>query len=244
MPPRRGPSSGSGKREDVKPASSSAGESANRSVAGGKAAASERARERKLREDPLVTVHSPQVVVCNRCGATIKLSLKSAYDPFHWQRHRERCLKRPDAIVRELRDANGKTPAPESDWPTDVKEEEPPCDTPSRTSGTSTPPLVSDTEEDAELASSNGTVDDTPSPVVHARALSPFPLFDPERSPLYATCELGSQAFERWKSFAQRSLSYDAGSSPLADPHSGDHFDPLYWPPRITYQESQLRSTS
>lgn len=80
----------------------------SRSTAGGRAAASERARERKLRDDPLVTVQSPQVVVCNRCGATIKLSLKSAFDPFHWQRHRERCLKRPDAAVRELREVNGK----------------------------------------------------------------------------------------------------------------------------------------
>lgn len=80
----------------------------SRSVASGKAAASERARERKLRDDPLVTVQSPQLVVCNRCGAAIKLSLKSAYDPFHWQRHRERCLKRPEVVVRELRDANDK----------------------------------------------------------------------------------------------------------------------------------------
>ena len=71
----------------------------------GRAAESERRRERKLREDPLVTVQSPQLVVCNRCGATIKLSLKSAYDPFHWQRHRERCLKRPDAVVQGMKDA-------------------------------------------------------------------------------------------------------------------------------------------
>ena len=74
----------------------------------GRATSSEKLRERKLREDPLATVQGPQVVVCNRCGASIKLSVKSAYDPFHWHRHRERCLKRPDAVVQSMRDANDK----------------------------------------------------------------------------------------------------------------------------------------
>ena len=60
------------------------------------------------RDDPLANVQSPQLVVCNRCGASIKLSLKSAYDPFHWSRHRERCLKRPDAVVQSMRDASDK----------------------------------------------------------------------------------------------------------------------------------------
>lgn len=44
-------------------------------------------------------------MLCNRCGASIKLSLKSAYDPFHWHRHRERCLKRLDAVVQGMKDA-------------------------------------------------------------------------------------------------------------------------------------------
>lgn len=71
-----------------------------------RAVAAEKQRERKLRDDPLVVVESPQLVICKRCGASIKLSLKSAYDPFHWHRHRERCLKRPDAVVRGLKDVN------------------------------------------------------------------------------------------------------------------------------------------
>ncbi|GJE98069.1 hypothetical protein PsYK624_142910 [Phanerochaete sordida] len=248
MPPRRGSSGGSSKLQDVKVTPTSVGESANWSTASRKAAASERARERKLRDDPLVTVQSPQLVVCRRCGASIKLSLKSAFDPFHWQRHRERCLKRPDAVVRELRDANDKTPAPDADWPADVKDE-PACDDaamPSRASGASTPPLVEDTDEDGADASSAGGADETPSPVVPVRALSPFSPFDPETSPLAVTCELGSQAFARWQSLSQR--SYDASVDLATDAASADAewhgFDPLYWPPRVTFQESQLRSTS
>ncbi|KZT07294.1 uncharacterized protein LAESUDRAFT_122935 [Laetiporus sulphureus 93-53] len=63
----------------------------------------ELAREQKLRTDPMVIVHSPQFVECVRCGSTIKLSMKSAFDPAHWQKHRERCNKRPDNVVQEMR---------------------------------------------------------------------------------------------------------------------------------------------
>ena len=52
-------------------------------------------REQKLRSDPLVQVLGPTDVTCKRCGTAIKLSTKSSYDPFHWQRHIERCSKRP-----------------------------------------------------------------------------------------------------------------------------------------------------
>jgi len=54
----------------------------------------ERAREKKLRDDPMAEVLGPLFVDCKRCGARIKLSSKSTYDIFHWRTHRERCLKR------------------------------------------------------------------------------------------------------------------------------------------------------
>ncbi|KDQ61516.1 hypothetical protein JAAARDRAFT_54875 [Jaapia argillacea MUCL 33604] len=64
----------------------------------------EKAREKKLREDPMAEVHGPLFVTCRRCGSQIKLSPKSAYDPFHWAKHRERCLKRPAGVVRQMKE--------------------------------------------------------------------------------------------------------------------------------------------
>lgn len=58
-------------------------------------------RERKLRDDPMAEVLGPTAVVCKRCWSTIKLSPKSTYDPFHWNKHKERCLKRPEALVEQ-----------------------------------------------------------------------------------------------------------------------------------------------
>ncbi|KIO10732.1 hypothetical protein M404DRAFT_873519 [Pisolithus tinctorius Marx 270] len=57
--------------------------------------AAELAREKKLRDDPMAEVHGPLFVTCKRCGNRIKLSPKSSYDPFHWTKHRERCLRKP-----------------------------------------------------------------------------------------------------------------------------------------------------
>ena len=54
---------------------------------------SEKARERYLRQDPLAIVLSPSSVECRQCKRKIKLSSKSAYDPFHWRNHRARCIK-------------------------------------------------------------------------------------------------------------------------------------------------------
>jgi len=66
----------------------------------------EQRREQKLREDPVCEIHSSYLVSCNICGNRIKLSLKSAYDPSHWIKHRERCLRKSGggARVRKLRD--------------------------------------------------------------------------------------------------------------------------------------------
>lgn len=57
-------------------------------------------REQRLRADPNVEVLGPVDVRCKRCGSNIKLSMKSTYDPFHWQRHIDRCTKRPIGSLR------------------------------------------------------------------------------------------------------------------------------------------------
>jgi hypothetical protein len=41
-------------------------------------------------------------VSCRRCGTRIKLSPKSSYDPFHWVKHRERCLRRSIEAIKEI----------------------------------------------------------------------------------------------------------------------------------------------
>lgn len=55
----------------------------------------ELAREATIRADPLADVQSPLWVRCRRCSQRIKLSPKSYFDLLHWQKHRERCLRRP-----------------------------------------------------------------------------------------------------------------------------------------------------
>jgi hypothetical protein len=64
--------------------------------------AAEKRREKRLLDDPLADLHGPLFVSCKRCGTRIKLSPKSCYDPFHWVKHRERCLRRPVEAVQEL----------------------------------------------------------------------------------------------------------------------------------------------
>ncbi|KAF8141506.1 hypothetical protein EV363DRAFT_1578747 [Boletus edulis] len=61
--------------------------------------AAELAREKKLRDDPMAEVHGPLFVTCKRCTSRIKLSPKSSYDPFHWMKHRERCLRKPVGVA-------------------------------------------------------------------------------------------------------------------------------------------------
>ncbi|KIM44685.1 hypothetical protein M413DRAFT_359680 [Hebeloma cylindrosporum] len=50
-------------------------------------------REQKLLSDPMALVVSPTMVKCRQCNREIKLSMKCAYDNFHWKTHRERCVK-------------------------------------------------------------------------------------------------------------------------------------------------------
>jgi hypothetical protein len=50
-------------------------------------------REQKLLSDPMALVVSPTMVKCRQCNREIKLSMKCAYDNFHWKTHRDRCIK-------------------------------------------------------------------------------------------------------------------------------------------------------
>ncbi|KAJ8586691.1 hypothetical protein M405DRAFT_344098 [Rhizopogon salebrosus TDB-379] len=77
------------------------------------------AREKRLRDDPMADVIGPLFVTCKRCGNRIKLSPKSLYDPFHWLKHRERCLKKPvGGIIRATKGLSRELNTLEKDSPT------------------------------------------------------------------------------------------------------------------------------
>jgi len=114
----------------------------------------EKARERKIREDPMAEVLNSLFVSCKRCGGCIKLSVKSLYDPFHWKKHRERCLKKPVHIVtqkkREVERLRSRPPKRTSD--------------PSGKAGLGplTPPLT--TDDDDEVGGHDQVKGECPSP--------------------------------------------------------------------------------
>ncbi|EIN09498.1 hypothetical protein PUNSTDRAFT_51756 [Punctularia strigosozonata HHB-11173 SS5] len=68
-----------------------------------KNAAAHKARERQLRDDDMCEVQSPTFVKCKRCETRIKLSARSPYEPFHWNKHKSRCLNRKPAELEEYR---------------------------------------------------------------------------------------------------------------------------------------------
>ncbi|CAL1714212.1 unnamed protein product [Somion occarium] len=129
-----------------------------------------KARERKLREDPMVIIHSPKRVQCNRCGVEIQLSKKSDFDPCHWNKHRERCLKkRPNDDVKnkKLHEAGGRIR--QSTWPTAVRV------VTRRASSLSsyTPSLSPDVDEQEEPLSPLTSIasDEPPSPTISPQSL-------------------------------------------------------------------------
>ena len=84
-------------------------DSPNSFIDGRPKTAAEKQREKRLLDDPLADLLGPLFVGCKRCGTRIKLSPKSSYDPFHWVKHRERCLRRSIEAVREiLREKEGR----------------------------------------------------------------------------------------------------------------------------------------
>ncbi|KAL6309277.1 hypothetical protein BKA93DRAFT_350307 [Sparassis latifolia] len=127
-------------------------DSSNASSSGRRPTSGEKRREKKLREDRMAIVLSPQMVQCQRCGAKIKLSLKSTYDPFHWQKHRERCLKRPDGVARSMKAA---TEQHKPAWPAESKIR---TASNGRAPSSLTPPLTSDGLEDDERSSEDSAV--------------------------------------------------------------------------------------
>lgn len=116
----------------------------------------ELAREKKLRDDPMAEVHGPLFVTCKRCGNRIKLSPKSSYDPFHWTKHRERCLRKPVGQPRRRTPKETTPPAPKKFSPsssnTDGDNVTPPPLTPqderANTSGVFKPKSPSPHEDD------------------------------------------------------------------------------------------------
>lgn len=72
----------------------------------------EKAREKRLQADRMVRIHNPRLVQCRRCDTYIKLSAKSQFDLAHWRTHRERCLRRSDSMVAELKGTNDKKQLP------------------------------------------------------------------------------------------------------------------------------------
>ncbi|RDB23706.1 hypothetical protein Hypma_008989 [Hypsizygus marmoreus] len=60
----------------------------------------EKAREKKLKDDPMALVLGPFNVKCRRCHVRIKLSEKSLFDLCHWSTHRRRCLKKPPGTLK------------------------------------------------------------------------------------------------------------------------------------------------
>ncbi|PCH36334.1 hypothetical protein WOLCODRAFT_28480 [Wolfiporia cocos MD-104 SS10] len=191
----------------------------------------EKARETKLRNDPYAVVHNARLVQCNRCLTFIKLSLKSNWDPAHWQKHRERCIRRSGAHVNELREANKKTlPSPD---PTESKTRGPST---SRTSSPLTPPpLTPDLDnlgDDHSSIGASAAVDEpplsssefdaepssptpssparSPSPSPHATTIlrKPDPSFDEYlvRSRRRAMHELSPQVLDSWQDWSWAQL--------------------------------------
>jgi len=113
--------------------------------------AAEKAREKRLRDDPMAEVLGPLFVSCKRCGGRIKLSPKSTYDPFHWQKHRERCLKKPASVVtQKKREAEGLYTTTRTSDPS------------GKAGGSATPPLT--TDDDEEAGGHDRVKEESPSP--------------------------------------------------------------------------------
>ncbi|KAL0953869.1 hypothetical protein HGRIS_005043 [Hohenbuehelia grisea] len=116
----------------------------------------ERAREKKLREDPIANVIGPLYVDCRRCGTRIKLSPKSVYDPFHWKTHRERCLRKPAGAAVAPRHAQDNSSKTELDQDADESTICPPARSISAEGDIAipvTPPLTPDYRDEVEVQS-------------------------------------------------------------------------------------------
>lgn len=144
----------------------------------------ELAREKKLRDDPMAEVHGPLFVTCKRCGNRIKLSPKSSYDPFHWMKHRERCLRKPVGQARPSRRAPKEAHTPLA------SKKSPPSSSNTDGDNVTPPPL---TPED-ERTSSHVIKQRSPTPTAHGIIIPPKSITFP--------------ITERWQTWTWSELRY------------------------------------
>ncbi|TFY64936.1 hypothetical protein EVJ58_g2296 [Rhodofomes roseus] len=149
----------------------------------------EGAREQDAR-DALCEISSPQLVRCLRCHSWIKLSAKSAFDPAHWNKHRERCIRRPESVVEELRETNDQ----QAPFPSDVKPPKmvkrkvlpTPSPTPERDADETSSAGVADApfKEDSPLTQFSDSTQASPPPSPTPAPTSP-PLTIPDPGPVF-----------------------------------------------------------
>ncbi|KAI0701487.1 hypothetical protein BC835DRAFT_213312 [Cytidiella melzeri] len=173
----------------------------------------EKAREKRLQEDELVLIITPQLVQCKRCLAEIKLSKKSQYDTFHWYQHRERCLKRSDLPLAPVI-----TLFQRPSWPVATKVQAKKREF----SRPTTSPALS-------IAGPSSSADTMDSPL----PLSPTLSISSPR--MVATYELSNQAFQRVQQWTLRSLADSYGDCTI---YSSSRTCNL-----IQFEESQVRDT-
>ncbi|KAF8159490.1 hypothetical protein B0H34DRAFT_406247 [Crassisporium funariophilum] len=197
----------------------------------------ERAREKGLKDDPLALVISPSQVQCRQCKKLIKLSSKSAYDPFHWRNHRTRCVKLSKAKAKMTKKPSA--PKSSSSSPAHQTASNRPlriAASPGETRSVKTPPLTSDSEDDrrperfveshSPLGRSYASSSQSPTPATPQPGFSTNKYIHPDyvRRP-------GSVSVGHWQSWSwsqlkprQFSVAYEYGSG---DDMSDDLSDSL-----------------
>ncbi|KAH9930327.1 uncharacterized protein B0H18DRAFT_147780 [Fomitopsis serialis] len=173
----------------------------------------EKARENKLRADKLCEISSPQLVRCRRCNSWIKLSAKSAFDPAHWNKHRDRCIRRSETVVEELRETNSQ----QAPFPSDVK---PPNAVKRMVAALATPPLTPDRDGDetssADAANPPAKEDSPLTQFSDSTQASPPPSPTPVPAPPPAIRD-PDPAFEEYLARSQRRPTRDLASPLLVN---------------------------
>ncbi|KII87332.1 hypothetical protein PLICRDRAFT_55298 [Plicaturopsis crispa FD-325 SS-3] len=172
--------------------------------------AAEQLREKRLRDDPMADVEGPLYIRCKRCNNRIKLSPKSTYDPFHWKKHRERCLKKdPAAPKMTLKERRAIKSAAKSRRAKFKSASSPP----NTATDSLTPPLTPDDGRSRD-SSPHRVKEESPSPTVSGK-----------RS-LYS--QKSNLAFEEYLRRSQRQISRHA-SPPNARAWNWDQLRPPVW---------------
>ncbi|KAL4062596.1 hypothetical protein J3A83DRAFT_4109796 [Scleroderma citrinum] len=211
----------------------------------------ELAREKKLRDDPMAEVHGPLFVTCKRCGNRIKLSPKSSYDPFHWTKHRERCLRKPVGQARPTRRAPKEAHTPPA------SKKSPPSSSNTDGDNVTPPPL---TPEDERTTSSHVIKQNFHTPAPHEIAIAPRPVVREPDSALVEYLDRSqrssSKTFpltERWQSWNWSELRYpkwltDTNLMPVDDEQddgdgASDVLPAAFSPERLSWQHRGKRNS-